>query len=141
MAKYTVTHRCGHKQQHAVYGSNRDWELKRLAEQVCAACYKEVLQKADEKDVAWATENGLPALIGTEKQVAWANAIRRGKRAELDKEEKRFNALAAQAAAEHADYIAQIRAAFQIVRKEDRAAWWIENRNASAQDMLKQYVK
>jgi len=141
MAKYTVTHKCGHKQEHQVYGSNREWELKRLAEQVCAACYKEALQKADEKDVAWAQENGLPALIGSEKQIPWANAIRREKWAELDKSEREFKTLAAKAPASQAGFADQIRAAFQIVRKEDRAAWWIENRNASAQDMLKQYVK
>jgi hypothetical protein len=141
MAKYTVTHKCGHTQQHVIYGSNRDWELKRLAEQVCAACYKEALLKDDGKDVAWAQESGLPALIGSEKQIPWANSIRRGKWAELDKEEERFNALAAQAAAEHTEYIAQIKAAFQTVRSEDRAAWWIEHKSASVQDMLKLYVK
>ena len=90
MGFYLITHLCGHSQ----YRSVRDWDPeyrdKRLqveASRPCTDCWKA------EQDELWAQEArevgasnqalGLPPLIGTSRQVAWAEIIRSKMAADL----------------------------------------------------------
>lgn len=86
MSKYTITHCCGHTQEHKLYGKIADRERKAewLATQVCTECWLKEQQKARDKkdagiDVAFDKLhiNNLPSLEGTPKQVAWAEKIRK----------------------------------------------------------------
>ena len=73
MAKFTITHKCGHESTKNITGkvskrqSTADWH----AEQNCWAC-----QCANESSRAIEKNSGLPALKGSEKQIAWAEVCR-----------------------------------------------------------------
>lgn len=82
MAKYQITRSCGHTETVNIGGpvKNRDYLAEKEAEKLCLDCYraKQAQQRATENQAS-ATANqasGLPALQGTEKQVAWAETIR-----------------------------------------------------------------
>lgn len=77
MAKYDVTYSCGHNGVIELYGpgAERERKLKWLAsEGICPECYKAQLEA---ELGAFEEEHCLPALKGTEKQVAWARKIRK----------------------------------------------------------------
>lgn len=82
MAKHTVTHSCGHDQEHQVYGPGRDRERKLnwLETTLCTDCWKSQQDANREAgNVAAAAANQLAGLIpltGSEKQIAWAESIR-----------------------------------------------------------------
>lgn len=75
MAKYTVTHTCGHEQKHQLFGPHRerDRKIQWFSTTLCTECWKQSQQEAA-KEVA--SELKLPQLQGTEKQIAWAERIR-----------------------------------------------------------------
>ena len=69
--KYDVTHTCGHTSRVELFGKNADRE-KRLAwleRTVCPDCIR-----AEQNEAA--IEQGLPELVGSEKQIAWALSLR-----------------------------------------------------------------
>jgi hypothetical protein len=75
MAKYTVTHTCGHEHEYNLFGKHteRERKIEWLEKQDCPACRR----KAEEEAAKAATEGvELPELEGSEKQVKWANTIR-----------------------------------------------------------------
>lgn len=75
MAKYTVTHICGHEREYQIYGKHteRDRKIAWLAGQECPACRRKAVEEAA-KEATKGME--LPELEGSEKQVKWANTIR-----------------------------------------------------------------
>jgi hypothetical protein len=82
MASFTINHTCGHSADVQLFGKVKDRESKAewLANRPCDDCAKaEYAKKNAEKNAALsaqAKEAGLPALQGSDKQVAWANTIR-----------------------------------------------------------------
>lgn len=94
MAKYTVTHTCGHTETVQLFGAEKERKrrLDWMRGQDCAAC----------KAAAVNRDNDLPALVGTDKQVAWAADIRRNFYAKYP--------------------------ALKTVVTETSAKWWIEAR-------------
>ncbi len=75
MAKYAVTHTCGHHTDITLYGkgTERERAMRRLAAQPCTDCIRaEETRRAH----AQAEAQHLPPLIGSEKQIAWAERIR-----------------------------------------------------------------
>jgi hypothetical protein len=64
MAYYNVNYSCGHEERKQFFGTDREKQIEREAKGICSECY----QKQIEAD--------LPALTGSEKQVAWATTIR-----------------------------------------------------------------
>lgn len=82
MAWYTGTYSCGHEGKINVFGALKDrqrkinWTFSGL----CPECYKEKLanekSEINAKAIKTAKEWELPELIGTQKQVAWANTLR-----------------------------------------------------------------
>jgi len=87
--KATVTRACGHTETVAIYGpyKAREGRLEYEATKLCADCYRK--QKAAEQAAAKdevadvISRLGLPELEGTPKQIAWAEAIREKRVAEL----------------------------------------------------------
>lgn len=77
--KYEIKHSCGHTETVELYGSSesRQNKIAALESQVCDDCYNK--QKAAEL-VAKASEflnvKEIPKLVGTERQVAWAENLR-----------------------------------------------------------------
>lgn len=83
MAHYKVTFSCGHTEEIQLFGKGADREGKiAYFEQsgICSECYKEKKQAEREAAEKAAAENvqglELPALEGSEKQIAWAEKIR-----------------------------------------------------------------
>lgn len=75
MAKYYITHSCGHEHEYSLFGrhSERDRKIEWLEGQDCPACRR----KAEEEAAKAATEGmELAQLIGSPKQIAWAETIR-----------------------------------------------------------------
>lgn len=76
MAKYEVTYKCGHKGIVELFGkeSERQRKIEWYEENcICPECY--AAEQAAKRE-AEAQKYALPELVGTEKQVAWAEKIR-----------------------------------------------------------------
>ncbi len=82
MAKYDITRACGHEEEIQIYGpvSGRERQAQYESGRLCRACYlaEQAKNRADESKAAAETAkaSGMPALTGTEKQIAWAETIR-----------------------------------------------------------------
>lgn len=82
MAWNTLTYACGHTTREQLYGpmAQRERTIERAVERLCPDCYRAKIEadRAAESAAAAAAAQaeGLPALTGTPKQVAWAEAIR-----------------------------------------------------------------
>ncbi len=82
MAKYEGTYSCGHEGTVNIIGPQKDrqWKIDRHFDGLCPECHKKERQREKEEAEKVAAEKtvemDLPALTGTEKQVAWANTIR-----------------------------------------------------------------
>lgn len=75
MAKYNITHTCGHTRIIELFGKEADRERKIewLESQECPECAKARVARQSEEIEA---ELGLSPLTGSDKQVAWAKCIR-----------------------------------------------------------------
>ena len=86
MAKYEIKHICGHVETVELQGSSesRQKKIAELESQVCDDCYN---AKKEAEFVAKASKflnvNELPALVGTERQIAWAENLRMAMISEL----------------------------------------------------------
>jgi hypothetical protein len=80
MAKYEINHACGHTVTHNIGGktSDRDGKAEWLSRRDCPDCWaaQKKAEKEAEEAKAKQLAEGLPPLIGTEKQIAWAEKIR-----------------------------------------------------------------
>lgn len=72
MAKYDITYSCGHSGTVNLY-SFRENRLAYLEQGECFECYK---KRSNEKLHQEAEQLELPPLVGTEKQVSWAETLR-----------------------------------------------------------------
>lgn len=82
MAWYEVEYFCGHEDRIQIYGklSNREWIKKAEERKLCPDCWKaekeREIEKENEEAARVAKEIGLPELLGTPKQIAWATTLR-----------------------------------------------------------------
>lgn len=122
MAWTSITYSCGHTGEIQLYGPSRsrDWAKTNAEKGLCPACLQAQRDAASEAALTEAAEQDLPALEGTEKQVAWAVTIRQKFLAALDQW------LADNPVREGVDPTPLIRAV-QAVQAETSAHWWIEN--------------
>ena len=119
MAKYDVTYKCGHTKTVSLFGKmvDRKRKIEWLETQLCPEC------EAAESD-----------LIGTAKQIAWAEKIRSEKMGEIKEFEEMFEKASEQlknaddAPAEYLDNYKKISEAINRVKTEKSASWWIDNR-------------
>lgn len=138
MAKYEINYSCGHSERVELYGkhSERESRIEWLQRGVCKDCYRAQQEKARATESAAAAEvakiNGLPELIGSPKQIAWAETIRKNALNDprntipcvpydLPDDKKR--------AAE--DCRAIMIAARMRLENESSAKWWIDNRETA----------
>lgn len=128
MAKYTVTHNCGHEREYQFFGKYEDRykKIDWLEGMPCPQC-----RVAAEKAAAAAEREkqeglNLPGLTGSQKQVAWAEDIR-----------AQFVADVLASAAPGVDAFAewgQSELGVAVARLTS-AKFWIDNRNASTAAM------
>lgn len=132
MAKYDITHSCGHKQTHNIVGTNVNGERDRkqawLADQPCTQCWRQAqAEQRAQKSAAAAEDNkGLPELTGSVKQVAWAETIRAQAAASLSPIKATMVANRANAP-QKADLAINI---IDATLANASAKWWIDNRDA-----------
>lgn len=135
MSKYTITHTCGHSETVQICGPscNRESEVAYLESRLCAICFAaKCATDRQAANAAAAVANaaaGLPALLGSPKQIAWAESIRAAAIADLDK-----RLAAARAQIDRLPYMFRAVAQEAIVaidgiRGKASAAWWIDHRN------------
>lgn len=122
MAKYTITHTCGHTEEVQLFGPYKDREsrIKWLESKPCPDCIKAAATQAANEASA---ERGLAPLTGTDKQTAWAVTIREGVYKCIDMlagvADKFGNAEATKMVA---GWTAEL-------DKHTEAKWWIDNRD------------
>ena len=80
---YSGTFSCGHEGKVNIIGKakDREWKIERAFSNMCPDCYKKWLeeehQRKNKEAMEEAKEMDLPELTGTEKQIAWANTLRK----------------------------------------------------------------
>lgn len=113
-----ITHACGHEQVHYLHGfaSQQDRKARWLQTTKCRTCF--MADKQAEQTAAAAQDStaiahlDLPALNGSDRQVAWATTIRA----------QRLAAIIATAAADNADDL-------KAWCRTTDAKWWIDHRD------------
>lgn len=127
MAKYTVTQACGHDEVVALVGpiSQREWRLENVEPQkLCSECYHAELARRREEEnreaAEAAKEMSLPALTGTEKQIAWAETVRQQLLGALDEFVYTRSRLDAKDP--------KVMEALEQIRSKTEARWWIDHR-------------
>lgn len=136
--QYPVKRTCGHVETLRLFGpgNERERQLSYEATRACLDCYRAQQVAASASIVEPA---GLPALVGTEKQVAWATTIRVSLLAKVDEFLAYFETQAA-AHPEQADVIVTQRGiaerALKNLRSQKYASWWIDNRGVSGRTLL-----
>ncbi len=130
MAKYTINHTCGHESTQNFAGGNprlRQWKIEQAEAQICWECQKaEQAENAKENAEAF----GLPALVGSDKQVAWAMTIRQNVLIIADQVISEYvTKLDGQDAAKVAPVKALLKKVYEGFANETAAKFWIDNRN------------
>jgi hypothetical protein len=126
MAWTSITYSCGHTGELQLFGSSRsrEYAIANAERGLCPDCYEAKLAAdraaATAAAAAEAAEQELPALEGTDKQVAWALTIRQQFLAALDQW------LADNPVRADVDPTPLLRAVAAI-QGETSAHWWIEN--------------
>lgn len=166
MAKYQVNFYCGHTETVQLFGKTAERERWiEWAEQnkLCRDCYEkqkgEVRQEAARAAAEEAVENGLPSLVGSDKQIAWAETIRAEKLAEVDRLIAPLDSNMAKVAADpallekanrkavedgfidFADSGECLKEAVNCVKEIDSAKWWIDNRTENMRNILAETAK
>ena len=150
MSKETVNFSCGHSETQQFYGKHADRvsRLEWLERGVCRECFRveQIKKRAEESTAAaeQAKNNGLPPLVGSDKQIAWAETIRKNA---LDSEsnavistekyEEEYAKLTAEEQKNQATKIFEsMLSARNRLETETAARWWIDNR-----DTVNRYVR
>ncbi len=135
MAKYNIDWSCGHHTVDQLYGKHTERERHiEWAERQgkCPDCFRAEKQAEREAANQQAAQN-LPALVGSEKQIKWAEAIRRaaldapGNHIVADADAK-LATVPADKRAKFAAGLAAMRVARAQLESEISAKWWIEHR-------------
>ena len=119
MAKYQVTHSCGHTVTHQLYGKNseRERKIEWMEGKLCADCYKAQKdlerKQANERSADLASDLGFAQLTGSDKQIAWAQTIRQECYETIIKR----------------NYILDADVAIKVLSLETSSKWWIDNRD------------
>lgn len=132
MSKYNVTHRCGHEVTVELFGKETDRarKIEWLSGQDCPECRK-AAQKAAEvaaNEKLAALPRNIAAtveLVGSEKQIAWANTIRESAVNQINALIEKQKAVAP---AENIKIV--IDRLGKILDKQTSAAAWIDARNS-----------
>jgi hypothetical protein len=139
----TITHTCGHTETVQMYGSSseRDSKAAWLAGKPCQECQR----KAQQAQAAQSAQTqGVPALVGSDKQVAWATTIRAEQLGKVAAMRKEFEAIGRKQNVTEDVMAAQMGQFDGLVAKltaQTSASWWIDRRSNSAQALLKEASK
>lgn len=129
MTLYTIVHICGHTSERVEYARTEDDEddpyeddtgTQRLGKDLCWPCKQGKYNAINEQAAAYAREQGWPELVGSPKQIAWAETLRRDGIEQATREvraidpgNRRLHDLTV-----------------RIMLDEIQATWWIDRRKA-----------
>lgn len=135
MAQYTIKYSCGHTGSEQLFGSEASRKARIAAAAKhgqCAAC--KAASRAAEQAKSFEVANALPALVGSQKQIDWASALRFAKINEII---ALVDAKRAQVAAEKlAEFDARFGEVWEFVKGQTAASYWIDARETSAQNIV-----
>ena len=139
----TITHTCGHTETVQMYGTSKERDSKAawLSSKPCQECQRKAQQTAAAES---AQAQGLPALVGSDKQVAWATTIRAELLCKVAQMRSEFEATGRKQNVTEDVMTAQMGQFDALVTKltaQTAAAWWIDRRSNSAQALLKEVSK
>ena len=147
MAKYGVDYTCGHRGTVELLGKC-SVRYERIAymerTQVCPDCYREArdAQRAAQSQTAAKQNTGMVDLIGTPKQVAWAETIRVEKLANAARIIDRATNLISEGDPDKRD---AAKVAIEITNEwttQASASWWIDHRNTELEAAIRnRYAK
>jgi hypothetical protein len=143
MAHYDITYTCGHTDRINIIGPHRlrAAHIDSLESGACFECYKaEKHQAACEQAEAL----DLPQLVGSEKQVAWAETLRVTMLGKIDAEMERLEAKAdpnRQRTPADLDAERQVLHAISVISGETSAKWWIDHRYDSPVDLIREVAR
>ena len=134
--KVNITYSCGHEGTIEAFGKaeERERKIKYFEEYgLCPDCYKEG-KKGEEK--AFAEKYELPELQGSEKQISWAESIRKEK---IEAFEKEKPAIRKGAGDDFAEFLNEFADKYY---KNNSASWWIDHREwrTFKKELLKEAV-
>ena len=133
--KTYVTFACGHEETVQLYGgaAERDRKTEWMSRACkCSACKAADRDAENAKAAEAAADAGRPALVGSEKQIAWANTIREKMIAELLK--YRTDVTGVDDAKGKFDA-----AMVKFLATNTKAGWWIDNRDC-ASDVVRAFA-
>ncbi len=145
MAKYEVTHSCGHTATTQLVGPGKDRERKLawLETILCENCAQVERVKAAAGMVALDEAKGFPKLHGSEKQITWASSIRHEAVLAFEKIERRLKETALSQGSE-APLAEQL--LFELDnycatwKSEDQAQWWIDRREKVSESAMTSHL-
>jgi len=132
MGKYSVNYSCGHQEGVELFGkvSDREKRVEWMERGICPECFRK--QKEEEKRIANEqaakdnAESGLVKLVGSEKQILWAESIRKNALS------SRYNTVIVGYVPKDENDKLFYEKALELRKKleqEASAKWWIDNRN------------
>lgn len=137
--KYTVTYSCGHSGTVELFGPERDRERKLEWYQEHAVCPECYARQQTEERAAIESQYDLPALTGSDKQIAWAEKIRAGFLAERGQAETvKSNPNLPQDVFDR--YYGQMQEFFGEFFGESSASAWIDRRNGKLGTYLRVWM-
>ena len=166
MAKYQITHACGHTSTAALFGksNSRDYRISKLEQEICSDCWKSEQIKQDKLAAEKNATCGLPELLGSEKQILWSEKIRADKLALIDSMPTmpsfqidaywQLYVLYGFMTEDEIDAINEsktpfltalelpiLQKGFAALRAQTRAAWWIDNRDYKLSSIIRDLLK
>jgi hypothetical protein len=139
MAWNEINYSCGHSDRIQMYGptSGRERKKEWMERGICPDCYrkqkKEEREKASQVAAEQAKKSGLPALAGSERQIAWADTIRKNALASAQNNvlsRDVFATLPVEKRESSRGVFEVVRTARDRLETETSATWWIDNRDS-----------
>ena len=145
MAHYEeVTYHCGHVGQISIAGSRKiiEWRKKQCKLEICPECLKELHRKEAEAAAEKAEKQELPKLIGSPKQVQWAEQLRMKMINEIDRFVAERLIEMDQSKPEVKKEVELTLGTIHMIKHEQSAKFWIDSRNdASARYFVMAHFK
>lgn len=170
MAKYQITHSCGHTETLSLFGKQkyRDWQIEKAEGNICPACWHEQQIEADKKAAEQNAILGLVELTGSEKQILWAEKIRADKldlletlptmpvyqmdawwswhnlRDLISKEQENEISEQCQDKADLFKVAIQLpvlKKGIELLKAQIKASWWIDNRDSKLSFIIAELLK
>jgi hypothetical protein len=139
VALYAITYSCGHAEDRQIFGKHADrerfiaWAARHGACRACCASNAALVRDAVE------AANGLPPLVGSDKQIEWARTIRAEKvTAVTDYCQKMVAKVPADKMAMYEDHCAAVA---QHMMGQSSASWWIDNRHEAAASLTEKLYR